>query len=296
MQSGTYSDFIDQLQGQSQITGIFVLFGVLFFMTFGLYFIIRVRSLINRNKPKTEPQQDRLIQGFSNFLNGITKPKPTAPQASDNTTAMPDLDMLLSMPEQPTPDVPRQQGIVNIKMADGRMVEAAEMLIISRDRISDNLIVQIGELAYDGTETHIDANYQRKFIKLMRELGDIAAVLSNGDTTTPSSTQTLSFEELITKNDTPSPSLKLHTMPSPKQETLQDPIQLDLAGQIDLYLQKKLQDNPELAARGLHVRTAPDGGVQIQVDGEIVPSVGDITDPDVKGYLQETITEWQSLK
>ncbi|MEO1441064.1 MAG: hypothetical protein AAFV33_11715 [Chloroflexota bacterium] len=309
MEPGTLSDFFNQLQGQRQIVGIFVLFGVMFFMTFGLYFIIQARKVMNRNKPDDQqpPQPDiitKLMDWIKNQSGGSPAMRGSGGGPSTVDAAMPDLDMLLSTAETaaassgPSPSgapVPRQPGVVNISMADGRVVEAAEMLIIARDRVTDNLVVQIGELAYDGTESNVDVSYQRRFNKLMRELGDIAPVLGNGGTA-PAPQQAPSFAELI-QEETPSPRKPKRPAPSKATvtvATVEEPAELDLAGQIDLFLQKRLQTNPELADRGLQVRGAADGTVQIYLDGQVYPGVGEVEDTKVRSYLQETIAEWQS--
>ncbi|MEM6528079.1 MAG: hypothetical protein AAF653_07270 [Chloroflexota bacterium] len=309
MESGTLSDFFQQLQGQGQIVGIFILFGVMFFMTFGLYFILQARKIMRKNNPDSQQPRPDAISQLMDWINNLSSNNATSGSTSGQSitadTAMPDLDMLLAtsapapaVSPQPAraaapvePVAPRQHGIVTITMADGRMVEAAEMLVIARDRTTDNLVVQIGELAYDGTENSVDATYQRKFKKLMRELADIAPVLSNGNTTAPESP---SFADLITAPPPPKPKPEAPTKSTVTMPAAEPDEPLDLAGQIDLFLQQKLQADPELAARGLRVQGAPDGTVQIQVDGEVYAGVGEVTDTEVRAYLQQVIAEWQS--
>jgi hypothetical protein len=186
-------DFFQQLTQQSQILGLFAFFGLMLVLLVGALLAVRVRRMVNVDKPSQAPKpftsplnMGALASMFSG--GGSTPPAGTANADAD----MPDLDMLLSTPAaaptnpppataapvnpaQPVP--PRQPGIVDIRMADGRQVEAAEMLIISRDRNSDNLVVQIGELAYDGTEVSVDPDFRRRFVKIMRELADIAPAL-----------------------------------------------------------------------------------------------------------------------
>ncbi|MEQ8672328.1 MAG: hypothetical protein RIC84_03835 [Aggregatilineales bacterium] len=69
--------------------------------------------------------------------------------------------------------------------------------------------------------------------------------------------------------------------------------ELDLGARIEAYLQHKLIYTPEYTGRDIHVRTAPGGGVRIQVDDNFYDAVGDVADPEVRAFLAETIQEWQ---
>ncbi len=270
--SGSASDFFAQLQAQSQILSLFVLFAILMLMTVLGFILLR---LIRARRAAEQANASTAVTGTG---------------VSAMNAAMPDLEMLLSTPEPMPPastfessaNILRQPGIVNVRMADGRVVEAAEMLIIARDRRNDNLLVQIGDYAYDGTEGGVDPEFRRRFVKVMRELSDIAPALSKASS---------NAEPPLTYNP-PQP------MPTPPAAA--DPnaaaAELDLAGQIEVFLQQKLTHSPEFSSRGLHVHSAPGGGVQIEVDGQTFLSVEEVSDPDVRAYLQQTIAEWQATR
>lgn len=70
--------------------------------------------------------------------------------------------------------------------------------------------------------------------------------------------------------------------------------ELNLAEAIETYLQHKLNHTPQYEGRSIHVHSAPDGGVAIEVDGVFYDSVGDVTDADVRAFLSATIQEWQA--
>lgn len=302
MTSGTFADFMQQIP--SGIINIFVLLGVLLVLTIIALVGLRVWRATQQNQP-TATKRDSGggfnfsqsgFRGGSGFGGGGGYD--LSPSNSASSDDMPDLDMLLggapasgstaamgSAP--PEPAFLRQPGIVNIRMSsDGRVVEAAEMLIIARDRVSDNLIVQIGENAYDGTEGGVDGEFRRRFVKIMRELSDIAPELSKSSSKP--------------KQNAPPARPAPQPVPEPRAPETRasashtDISPDDLAGQIDMFLQRKLQTEPELAARGIRIHSAAGGGVRIEVDGQFYESVGDVEDEAVRQYIQQTIAEWQA--
>jgi hypothetical protein len=78
-----------------------------------------------------------------------------------------------------------------------------------------------------------------------------------------------------------------------KKEFLPVP-ELDIAGSIEAYLQHRLKQLPEYARRSIHVHSAPDSGVAIEVDGQFYDAVADVTDSEVRELLTQTIQEWQA--
>lgn len=235
------------------------------------------------------------------FGGGKNKAESAAPAAKS------DIDMLLEMtgddpPPKPKatsspaaarpPDAIRQPGIVTVRDAVGKNVEAAEMLIILRSRSSDKLLVQIGDHVYDGTEPNIDGEFRKRFVEIMRELSAIAPTLSKGAKAskprqpppkpTPSESKADAVAELLGTGNAPSAA--------------DDSEPTDLAGQIELLLQRKLANMPELRQRDIHVSSAPGGGVRIKVDSEYFESVGEISDKQVRTLIASTIEEWQATQ
>jgi len=70
--------------------------------------------------------------------------------------------------------------------------------------------------------------------------------------------------------------------------------EINIAAAIESYLQHKLMQTPAYAGRNIHVRPASHGGVQIDVDGHIFESVGEVEEVAVREFLATTIAEWQS--
>jgi len=79
-----------------------------------------------------------------------------------------------------------------------------------------------------------------------------------------------------------------------KQKMEAEPIpELDLAAAIETYLQYKLQHTPDYIGRNIHIHGTPTGSIRIQVDDDYYDFVDEVTDSDVREFLQATIAEWQ---
>ncbi len=91
------------------------------------------------------------------------------------------------------------------------------------------------------------------------------------------------------------PSLKpqgaLRRPPKPTNQPLPE---INVGGSVEAYLQHKLALTPEYANRSIHIRSAPKGGVVIEVDNRFFETVGDVDDAEVRAFLQATIEEWQA--
>jgi hypothetical protein len=93
---------------------------------------------------------------------------------------LPDLDMLVDtsalIADKPVPR--SRSGTYTLNMTDGGSAEAVEVLTVLRDVVDGKLIVQIGEKAYRGLAESGDAESKDRFIKVMRELAQIASSVS----------------------------------------------------------------------------------------------------------------------
>lgn len=69
--------------------------------------------------------------------------------------------------------------------------------------------------------------------------------------------------------------------------------ELDLAAAIETYLQYKLQHTPDYIGRKIHIHGTPSGSIRIQVDENYYDFVDEVTDVEVRQFLQDTIAEWQ---
>jgi hypothetical protein len=76
----------------------------------------------------------------------------------------------------------------------------------------------------------------------------------------------------------------------------QQNITLDLAGEIDQWLQGRIQTQPELSHRYIHVSSAADGALRFQVDGAHYAAVDDIPEPGVRALLRAAIKDWEAQR
>jgi hypothetical protein len=67
-----------------------------------------------------------------------------------------------------------------------------------------------------------------------------------------------------------------------------------IATAIEDFLQYKLINTPQLSTRSIHIRTTPDHGVRIEVDGHYYDAISDIVDADVREFLAVTMREWEA--
>lgn len=307
---GTFGDFLGQVP--IQLIGMMCTSGIMLvaILIFGI--IRRSKDKQAKENPQPTPQEQSPSSGFN--LGGLfnrtpqasTEPtteimQPSPVMVSDDDSDMPDLDMLLEMtdvdqapppqsastPAQPEQPVYRLPGIVNVRMSTGATVEAAEMLVILRERHTDRLIVQIGDDAYSGNEADISPEFRQKFVKLMKELSTVAPKLSKGakakSAPTPANT--------TTTQPTAAPSTPPQAPTNANTKAPQT-----LAEHIEAFLQNKRQMTGAFAGRTIHVRNSADGGVEIEVDGQTYPSVGEVSDAEVKKFLADTIAEWQATQ
>jgi hypothetical protein len=67
-----------------------------------------------------------------------------------------------------------------------------------------------------------------------------------------------------------------------------------IADEIEELLQYRLTLNPAMAQHSMHIRSTPEGGVQIEVDGRVYDGVGEVSDVEAKAFIQSVIREWEA--
>ena len=246
---------------------------------------------------------------------------------------LPDLDLLIGA--EPSPGIPlpaaspmpvasaapqispaRKSGTYWLALSDGRRVEAADVLTISRDLADGALIVQIGAQAYGHAADITDAEARRRLKGALRELAQqVTEAPREARTSTaevpavaPPSPETARFEPPAPR---PTPSAPTPTVAGEWDlpnfnEMANEPLKLrggkpkqavpeiNIAAAIEAYLQHKLRQTPAFEHRRLHIHGAPGGGVRIEVDGRFYEAVSDIEDVDTRTFMAQAIEEWQS--
>jgi hypothetical protein len=77
--------------------------------------------------------------------------------------------------------------------------------------------------------------------------------------------------------------------PAPKPA----PMPIGIAGQIEQILQQQLMDNPTLQGWSIHIVTAPDSSLQIQVEGQSLHWPDSVPDGPVRDAIQKAIRTWE---
>ncbi len=76
----------------------------------------------------------------------------------------------------------------------------------------------------------------------------------------------------------------------PKKKVKEKP--KSIVEQVDEILQKRLANSP-FSDRLIRLVDAPGGGVEVVVDAQKYEGVGDVPDPEVRGFIQDCVKEWE---
>lgn len=271
--------------------------------------------------PMDMPDLDLLVDDLQD--DPPVPPKPTNPVDEPGFLANP-VQEIPTAP-RPAPSQPITKGQkYRVTLNTGDLIFTEEIVSIMRDPRDGRLVVY-----HEGTgyRTLIDTpDVKKEFVAIMRELSE---VVTQPDENPPEAALELDIPQ---EPDTVAAPIEEAPMPAPKRTAPPPPIspdgampgdlpsfklddtkveptgkglfgrpkfdfaaveELDLGARIEAYLQHKLNYTQEYSGRNIHVRTAPGGGVRIQVDDNFYDAVGDVADPDVRAFLAETIQEWQ---
>ena len=127
--------------------------------------------------------------------------------------SLPALDMLLDTDSllAATPTWTSRSGTFSLNVIEGGNVEAVEVMSVMRDVVNGNLIVQISDKAYQSIAETGDADSRDRFMKVMRELSQIAVRVSKA--TTDSATPAPKPEQEAPSTAVPTPEAR--PTPSP---------------------------------------------------------------------------------
>lgn len=222
---------------------------------------------------------------------------------------------------------PIQKGTkYQVRLHTGDTIESEEVVSVLRDPRDGRLVVYIENTGY---RTLVDTpDVKAHFVQIMKELSD---VVTQPDNLSPTETESAPemddssdtvdelrdeiYDDTPTMNTAPPPPINADgampgDLPSFKMEDYEgEPVkkgrfgraqveyqaapELDIAGAIEAYLQHKIRHTPEYNGRNIHVHSAPDGGVRIEVDGQFYEAVSDVANPEDRAFLSATIQEWQ---
>jgi len=227
---------------------------------------------------------------------------------------MPDIDFLLGDTAEPPrgPYHKISEQPVKVRLHTGDDADARELLSILRDERDGRLMIQIGETAYRSLVDSPKAKQQ--FTRIMKAL---SAVILKPDAAPPPPPQQAAPQQAA-PNPSPAattPAEKRGTVPGDLPDYSIDPNEsliergrfgrvrvkkveeevpeLNIAEAIESYLQYKIAQTPQFQGRGIHIKPALHGGVSIEVGNQQYEFVGDVEDPTIRQFLQQTIAEWQ---
>lgn len=188
--------------------------------------------------------------------------------------------------------------------------DAVEVFRVLRDLADGALIVEIGGRQYRRLVDITDAQVGRRFVANARALGHFAMLLKGPPPPAPPPEAPAAAR--MEDPPLPMPPLSPPAPSRPVQSTPMRPLQasrrqggaqagdeppaemINVAEQIESFMQFKLATHPQLAGRSIHVRPSFKGGVRIVVDDTSFDSVDEVPDPDVRAFIQSTIQEWNA--
>jgi hypothetical protein len=169
---------------------------------------------------------------------------------------------------------------------------------LPNDVIKQLVLAAIGELIVfaDGYQTLVDAGVAPP----------IVGPISNGDLEVDASISErkavfrAAIEEERLAELTGTGREKVDELQEVKEDTKVDPTRLkedlDIAGQVNVYLQKQVQQTPGLRGRSIYIAGDPTGSLSIFVDGRIFETPSEIEDQVVRAAIQEALKEWEAGK
>lgn len=212
-------------------------------------------------------------------------------------------------PENPTGESHRiAKDALNVKLDTGRETSSRELFSILRDEADGHLMIQIGDIAY----RTLQANEQAKnaFTKIMKELSTVVLKADDMPAPAPSIPSeapkiAASMPDLEEEKDLPpgvirvkkmdelEPGYKVGRFGQVKVEKIEKAPEINIADAIENYLQYKISQNPAFQNRGIHVRPTPSGGVRIEAEGKNFQGVDEVSNPEIRAFIQQAIAEWQ---
>ncbi len=182
--------------------------------------------------------------------------------------------------------------------------DAVEVMRVSRHLDGGGLIVEMGGWRFDSAAEIQTEDQARRFTGLVKELALMTRGLSSEEsdvagtdsTDKPDDVASARIGMLRGQGQTEPP--KLSFLPSlgrggaAKADSQNS--SAGIAPAVEEFLQFKLNKTPQFAERSIHIRSGPDHGIRIEVDGHYYDGIGDVVDPDVRDFLSALMREWEA--
>jgi hypothetical protein len=175
-------------------------------------------------------------------------------------------------------------------------LELTDELRIGHAPANGALVIELDGRRYRQLSDLPSEESRRQVLAMIGELTAFAQGLAvpaqTGQPATPAPNEFL--KQLSTAASTPAP-LKSYSLieslrtPTPKPA----PMPIGIAGQVEQILQQQLADNPTLRGWSIHIVTAPDGSLQLTVEGQSLPWPDGVPDGPVRDAVQKAIRMWE---
>lgn len=201
--------------------------------------------------------------------------------------------------------------------------EMIEIMRIFRDLSNGALVIQIGRDRYYSLDEISDPQVRRRFLGNAEAMAQFAQ-LKKG--TSPLIDWAPASTTVNQSRPAPSPAQPAPNMPPPPPPMpsaqpsappssrsplaiidqvvtggsggakKDEPPPKSMADEIEELLQYRLALDPQLNSRSIHIRSSEDGSIFVEVDGQNFDGIGEVSDEQVRSYLQKIVQEWEARK
>lgn len=244
--------------------------------------------------PPAPPEDAPESGGFLSRLFDSLRPVPAPPPSDVPRPAAP----------SPLPPAAAPMAVPASGRPGGPVQESVEVMRLLRDLADGSLVVEVEGRRYRSLADIHDPAARRRFVGNVRALATLAEVSEEFDLPA----------YLAAPSPVPPPAPPpADTAPAPPPDAARSsgriggllgrvipeegeeiPPPVPVAEQIDELLQQRLRGAPGLSTRAIHIRSALDGSVRIDVDGHSYEGVDDVPDDAVREFIQATIREWET--
>jgi hypothetical protein len=157
------------------------------------------------------------------------------------------------------------------------------------------LVIELGGRRYRQLSDVPSEESRRQVLAMIDELATFAQRPSSAPARQPVTPAPDDFLKQLSKpTSAPGPLKSVSLMdslrtPAPKPA----PMPIGIAGQIEQVLQQQLADDPTLGGWSIHIVTAPDGSLQLAVEGQMLHWPEGVPDGPVRDAVQKAIRIWE---
>ncbi len=167
--------------------------------------------------------------------------------------------------------------------------ELVEVLRVYRDLTTGGLVVEIGGQRYSSLADMRDEQVRRRFAGITDGIGAFMVM----ESARPVSPAAPIAPPPVQAAPPISPAPAQAGSQAAAQPQAQPPT---MAQEIENLLQYRMTLNPSFMDRSVHIHSAEDGSIWVEVDGHTYDSVSAVEDASVQAFIQKVIQEWEARK